>query len=189
MTSYVYYLAPLMGAIGLLYTIWKFFWVSKQDAGTERMQEISTYIAEGAMAFLKAKWKILFYFGIIVALLLGYMGSRNPESHWSIALSFVIGAFFSALAGFIGMKAATKANVRTAHAARTSLSKALNVSFTGGAVMGMGVAGLAVLGLGGVFILLKFYFGATEVSSAEMLKTIEVLTGFSLGAESIALFA
>src|ERR1700710_2107239 len=158
MTSYVYYLAPLMGIIGLLYTLWKFNWVSRQDAGTERMKEIANYIAEGAMAFLKAEWKVLGYFGAIVAILLGVMGYTNKESHWTIALSFLVGAFFSALAGYIGMRAATKANVRTAHAARTSLSKALNVSFTGGSVMGVGVAGLAVLGLGGLFIVLKMYF-------------------------------
>jgi K(+)-stimulated pyrophosphate-energized sodium pump len=179
-----------MGLIGLLYTLWKFFWVSKQDAGTDRMKEISTYIAEGAMAFLKAEWKILTYFGIIVALLLGYMGFSNKESHWSIAIAFIIGAVFSAFAGYIGMKAATKANVRTAHAARTSLSKALNVSFTGGAVMGMGVAGLAVLGLGGLFIILiKIFAPEALATSHEVTKAIEVLTGFSLGAESIALFA
>jgi K(+)-stimulated pyrophosphate-energized sodium pump len=190
MTSYVYYLAPMMGAIGLLYTIWKFLWVGRQDAGTDRMKEISTYIAEGAMAFLKAEWKILAYFGLIVAVLLGYMGSRNPESHWAIAISFLIGAFFSATAGYIGMRAATKANVRTAHAARTSLAKALNVSFTGGAVMGMGVAGLAVLGLGGLFIILLKIFAPGAIStSADVARAIEVLTGFSLGAESIALFA
>lgn len=183
------YLVPVMGVIGLLYTLVKFNWVSKQDAGTDRMKEISTYIAEGAMAFLKAEWKILGYFVVIVGILLGVMAQANPHSHWSIAIAFALGAVFSATAGYIGMKVATKANVRTAQAARTSLSKALNVSFTGGAVMGLGVAGLAVMGLGGLFILLKFYFGATEVSSAEMLKTIEVLTGFSLGAESIALFA
>ena len=184
------YLVPLMGLIGLLYTIWKFFWVSKQDAGTDRMKEISTYIAEGAMAFLRAEWKILTYFGIIVALLLAYMGYSNKESHWSIAIAFLIGAFFSAFAGFIGMKAATKANVRTAHAARTSLSKALKVSFTGGSVMGMGVAGLAVLGLGGLFIaLLKIFAPGLMATSHEVTKAIEVLTGFSLGAESIALFA
>src|SRR4026207_417565 len=135
------YLVPVMGLIGLLYTFIKFNWVSKQDAGNERMKEISTYIAEGAMAFLKAEWKILTYFAVIVALLLGFMGSRSESSHWSIAVAFLIGAFFSALAGFIGMKAATKANVRTTHAARTSLAKALNVSFTGGSGMGMGVAG------------------------------------------------
>lgn len=183
------YLVPVMGVIGLLYTLVKFNWVSKQDAGTDRMKEISTYIAEGAMAFLKAEWKVLGYFVVIVGILLGVMAQANPHSHWSIAIAFAIGAVFSATAGYIGMKVATKANVRTAQAARTSLSKALNVSFTGGAVMGLGVAGLAVMGLGGLFILLKIYFGATEVSSAEMLKTIEVLTGFSLGAESIALFA
>ncbi len=190
MNSYVYYLAPLMGAIGLLYTLWKFLWVARQDAGTSRMKEISMYIAEGAMAFLRAEWKILAYFGIIVAILLGIMGSRNPESHWSIAISFVIGAVLSATAGYIGMRAATKANVRTAHAARTSLSKALNVSFTGGAVMGMGVAGLAVLGLGGLFIVLIKIFAPGAVStSGDVARAIEVLTGFSLGAESIALFA
>jgi len=185
----LFYLVPVMGVIGLLYTLAKFKWVSKQDAGTDRMKEIATYIADGAMAFLKAEWKVLGYFVVIVGILLGVMAQANPHSHWSIAIAFALGAVFSATAGYIGMKVATKANVRTAQAARTSLSKALNVSFTGGAVMGLGVAGLAVMGLGGLFILLKFYFGATEVSSAEMLKTIEVLTGFSLGAESIALFA
>jgi K(+)-stimulated pyrophosphate-energized sodium pump len=184
------YLVPVMGAIGLLYTFIKFSWVSKQDAGTDRMKEISNYIAEGAMAFLKAEWKILTYFVIIAAVLLAFMGNSNPNSHWSIAVAFIIGAFFSALAGFIGMKIATKANVRTAQAARTSLSKALAVSFTGGSVMGLGVAGLAVLGLGGLFIILKMIFaGEAAVDSAEMVRTIEVLTGFSLGAESIALFA
>jgi K(+)-stimulated pyrophosphate-energized sodium pump len=184
------YLVPAMGALGLLYTFIKFNWVAKQDAGTDRMKEISQYIAEGAMAFLKAEWKILTYFVIIVGLLLGVMSMSNTHSHWSIALAFVIGAVCSALAGYIGMKAATKANVRTAHAARTSLSKALNVSFTGGAVMGLGVAGLAVMGLGGLYIILKMVFAPeAAANSAEMLKTIEVLTGFSLGAESIALFA
>ncbi len=184
------YLVPVMGLIGLMYTIWKFFWVSKQDAGTDRMKEISTYIADGAMAFLRAEWKILTYFGIIMALLLGYMGFSNKESHWSIALAFLVGAFFSALAGYIGMRAATKANVRTAHAARTSLAKALNVSFGGGAVMGMGVAGLAVLGLGGLFIVLIKYFAPDALATShEVTRAIEVLTGFSLGAESIALFA
>src|SRR5205085_10634455 len=152
------YVIPLMGIVGLLYTFVKSAWVSKQDAGNDRMKEISTYIAEGAMAFLKAEYKILTYFVVIVALLLGIMGYTDANSHWSIALAFVLGAFFSALAGFIGMRVATKANVRTAHAARTSLSKALLVSFTGGSVMGMGVAGLAVLGLGGLFIILKMIF-------------------------------
>lgn len=185
-----FYLVPAMGLIGLLYTLWKFFWVSKQDAGTDRMKEISKYIADGAMAFLRAEWKILSYFGIIVALLLAFMGSRNPDSHWSIAVAFLIGAFFSALAGYIGMRIATKANVRTAHAARTSLAKALLVSFTGGSVMGMGVAGLAVLGLGSLFIvLLKIFAPGAFATSVDVTRAIEVLTGFSLGAESIALFA
>lgn len=189
MTWYVY-LVPAMGVLGLLYTFYRFVWVSKQDAGTDRMKEISNYIAEGAMAFLRAEWKILGYFVVIVAILLGYMGSRNESSHWSIAVAFILGAFFSALAGFIGMKVATKANVRTAHAARTSLSKALAVSFTGGSVMGMGVAGLAVLGLGGLFIVLVHTFAPGLVSTShEVTRAVEVLTGFSLGAESIALFA
>ncbi|MEY2765037.1 MAG: hypothetical protein RLZZ205_1461, partial [Bacteroidota bacterium] len=184
------YLVPVMGLIGLLYTLIKFNWVSKQDAGNDRMKEISNYIAEGAMAFLRAEWKILGYFVVIVAILLAFMSQSNPNSHWSISLSFIFGAFSSALAGYIGMKIATKANVRTANAARTSLSKALNVSFTGGAVMGLGVAGLAVLGLGALYIILKQVFApGSAANSEEMVKTIEVLTGFSLGAESIALFA
>ncbi|CAN5612714.1 sodium-translocating pyrophosphatase [soil metagenome] len=184
------YVIPAMGIVGLLYTFIKFAWVSKQDAGNERMKEISEYIAEGAMAFLKAEYKILGYFVVIGALLLGIMGYSNANSHWSIAIAFMLGAFFSALAGFIGMKIATKANVRTAQAARTSLSKALSVSFTGGSVMGMGVAGLAVLGLGSLFIILKMVFAPdAAVDSVEMERTIEILTGFSLGAESIALFA
>lgn len=184
------YVIPAMGVVGLLYTFIKFAWVSKQDPGNARMKEISAYIAEGAMAFLQAEYKILAYFVVVAALLLGAMGLSNENSHWSIAVAFVLGAFFSALAGFIGMKIATKANVRTAQAARTSLSKALSVSFTGGSVMGMGVAGLAVLGLGGLFIILKMIFAPdSAVDSVEMERTIEILTGFSLGAESIALFA
>lgn len=184
----IVYIIPLFGLIALLFTAVQSAWVSRQDAGNERMTEIAKHIAEGAMAFLKAEYKILTYFVIIAALLLGYMGFSHENSDWTIALAFIIGAIFSATAGFIGMRIATKANVRTAQAARTSLSRALKVSFTGGSVMGMGVAGLAVLGLGGLFIILKAYFGA-EANTAEMIKTIEVLTGFSLGAESIALFA
>src|SRR6476620_4968636 len=185
------YLVTAMALLGLLYMFVKFSWVSKQEAGTDRMKEISAYIAQGAMAFLRAEWKILSYFAVIVALLLGFMGSRSDSSHWSIAVAFLIGAFFSALAGFIGMKAATKANVRTAQAARTSLAKALNVSFTGGSVMGIGVAGLAVLGLGGLFIIFFKFFvpEGADITGLEMEKAIEVLAGFSLGAESIALFA
>ncbi len=186
----LFYLVPVMGIIGLIYTLVKYNWVSKQDAGTDRMKEISGYIAEGAMAFLRAEWKILGYFVVIVAILLAAMGYSDEKSHWSIALAFIVGAVFSATAGYIGMRVATKANVRTAQAARSSLSKALKVSFTGGSVMGLGVAGLAVLGLGSLFIILKMIFAANaSVDSEEMMRTIEVLTGFSLGAESIALFA
>ena len=188
MKDLLFYAVPAMGIVGLLYTLLKFNWVSKQDAGNARMKEISTYIAEGAMAFLKAEWKILGYFVVIVALLLGFMASKNDDSHWTIAVAFVIGAVFSATAGYIGMKVATKANVRTAEAAKTSLARALKVSFTGGSVMGLGVSGLAVLGLGGLYLILKQYFYVTG-DPKEMLRTIEVLTGFSLGAESIALFA
>ncbi len=190
MSDSLFLLVPLMGVIGLLYTFVKFNWVNKQEAGNDHMKTISKYIAEGAMAFLKAEWKILGYFVVIVALLLGVMASSNPHSHWAIALAFVLGAVCSATAGYIGMKVATKANVRTAHAARTSLSKALQVSFTGGSVMGLGVAGLAVLGLSGLFLILRQIFApGAPVHSDEMLRTVEVLTGFSLGAESIALFA
>ncbi|WP_415327138.1 sodium-translocating pyrophosphatase [Chryseobacterium sp. MMS23-Vi53] len=186
----LFVLVPIFGVIALLYTFIQSNWISKQNAGNEKMKIISGHIADGAMAFLKAEYKILTYFVIIVAVLLAVMGMSNANSHWSIGIAFAVGAVFSALAGFIGMKIATKANVRTAEAAKTSLSKALKVSFTGGSVMGMGVAGLAVLGLGTLFLIIKQIFAPeATVDSHEMEKTIEILTGFSLGAESIALFA
>lgn len=192
----IVYLVPAFGAIGLLYTAWRFNWVASQPAGDDNMKKLSGYIADGAIAFLKAEWKILAYFAIPTALILAYLGSQTEangiEIHSSplIAVAFLIGAVFSATAGYIGMKVATKANVRTAQAARTSLAKALNVSFTGGSVMGMGVAGLAVLGLSGLFIVFYQMFAAGQpLTSIEMKKVIEVLAGFSLGAESIALFA
>src|SRR6185437_14977829 len=169
------YLVPVFGIIGLLYTFVKFSWVSKQDAGNPRMQEIAKHIAEGAMAFLKAEWKILSYFVIIAAILLAVMGASNPHSHWAIAISFILGAVLSATAGYIGMRSATKANVRTAHAARTSLRQALKVSFTGGSVMGLGVAGLAVLGLGGLFIVFLSVFAGIGANVVQT--SIEVLTG------------
>lgn len=188
--QHIIYLVPVMAIIGLLYTYVKFKWVAKQDTGTPRMKEISDYISVGAMAFLKAEWKILGYFVVVVGILLAVLAQTNPHSHWMISVAFVIGAVLSALAGYIGMRSATLSNVRTAHAARSSLKKALNVSFGGGAVMGVGVAGMAVLGLGGLYILLKAYFAPdAALNSHEMIQTIEVLTGFSLGAESIALFA
>ncbi|MGZ3919280.1 MAG: sodium-translocating pyrophosphatase [Bacteroidia bacterium] len=193
MNENVIYLVPVLGIIGLIVMAIKSAWVSKQDAGDKNMQELAGYIADGAMAFLKAEWKVLSIFVIFAAALLAYSGTvhevhgKEIHSSWIISVAFIIGAVFSATAGYIGMKVATKANVRTTQAARTSLAKALKVSFTGGTVMGLGVAGLAVLGLGGLFILFLAMFahlGENQVKTA-----IEVLTGFSLGAESIALFA
>ena len=187
------YLVPLLGILSLIYVFIRSGWVTRQEDGNDRMREIAGYISDGAMAFLKAEYKILTYFAVIACILLGLLSYNKANSSPLIVLAFLIGAVFSATAGFIGMRIATKANVRTAHAARTSLSKALSVSFGGGAVMGMGVAGLAVLGLGSLFIFFKYLFfdsvGATNVTGAEMERTLEVLTGFSLGAESIALFA
>ncbi|RMZ59959.1 sodium-translocating pyrophosphatase [Chryseobacterium nematophagum] len=186
----LFVLVPIFGVIALLYTFIQSNWVNKQNAGNEKMKIISGHIADGAMAFLKAEYKILTYFVAVVAILLAIMGASNSNSHWSIGVAFIVGAIFSALAGFIGMKIATKSNVRTAEAAKTSLSKALKVSFTGGSVMGMGVAGLAVLGLGSLFLIIKQIFAPDAmVNSHEMERTIEIITGFSLGAESIALFA
>ncbi len=181
------YLVPVLGLLALLYTAWRSAWVSRQDPGTETMREIAGHIASGALAFLKAEYRVMAGFAVIASILLFWLGSTSERSHPLIVGAFLIGAFFSALAGYVGMRIATKANVRTAHAGRTSLSKALEVSFAGGSVMGMGVAGLAVLGLGGLFLALYAFFNPG--SAAEMERLLEVLTGFSLGAESIALFA
>lgn len=186
------YLIPVCGLIGLAYTYIRSQWIERQDAGDENMRTLSGYIADGAMAFLKAEWRVLSYFAAITAILLGFSATTVENSHPVIALSFVIGAVFSAFAGYIGMKIATKANVRTANAAKDSLAKALDISFAGGSVMGMGVAGLAVLGLGSLFIVLYKFFVLDAGASAngkEMETALEVLAGFSLGAESIALFA
>ncbi|WP_128543528.1 sodium-translocating pyrophosphatase [Larkinella soli] len=189
--NYSIYLVPILGLVGLAVMYTKFLWVSKQDPGDARMQEIASYIANGAIAFLKAEWRVLGFFAVVVALLLGYSGTQTEKSSPVIAVSFLLGAFLSALAGYIGMKVATKANVRTTHAARTSLSRALAVSFTGGSVMGIGVASLAVIGLGTLFIIFYNLYVAQsgDVNGLPMEKTLEVLAGFSLGAESIALFA
>jgi K(+)-stimulated pyrophosphate-energized sodium pump len=195
MNEYVIYSIPLLGIVGLIVMAIKSAWVNKQETGDEKMNELAGHIAKGAMAFLKAEWKVLSIFVVFAAALLAYSGTIHEvngkaiHSHWIIAIAFIIGAVFSATAGYIGMKAATKANVRTTQAARTSLKKALKVSFTGGTVMGLGVAGLAVLGLGGLFIVFLKFFNVVEVNSDQMRTAIEVLTGFSLGAESIALFA
>ena len=195
MKDTILYLIPLLGVVGLIVMAIKSAWVSKQDAGDDNMQRLAGFIARGAMAFLRAEWKILSYFVVIAAILLAWSGTfKGTEEHPIhsspiIAVSFIIGAVLSAFAGYIGMNIATKANVRTTQAARTSLSQALKVSFNGGTVMGLGVAGLAVVGLGSLFIVFLQLFNVTEINSDEMKTAIEVLAGFSLGAESIALFA
>ena len=173
---------PLFGVLALVYVFWKNAWVSKQDEGTEKMSRIAKNIADGAMSFLKAEYKILSVFVLAVAILLYFKGINEQGSNGMVAVSFVVGAICSALAGFIGMRVATKANVRTTNAARKSLGAALEVAFAGGAVMGLGVVGLGVLGLSSLFIL---YNG----QGWEIGEVLNVLSGFSLGASSIALFA
>jgi len=173
---------PLFGLLALGFVFWKNAWVSKQDEGDENMSRIAKNIADGAMSFLKAEYKVLSVFVVAVAILLFFKGSSETDSSGMVALSFVVGAICSALAGFIGMKVATKANVRTTQAARTSLGKALEVAFSGGAVMGLGVVGLGILGLS---LLLSLYQGMYESTTV----VLNVLSGFSLGASSIALFA
>jgi len=193
MGSELMYYIPLMGLVGLVVMIGKAMWVNKQDAGDANMKELAGYIARGASAFLKAEWKVLGVFAVIAAVLLAWSAELEAvatHTDWVIAIAFLIGAFFSAFAGWIGMSIATKANVRTTQAARTSLAKGLSVSFTGGTVMGLGVAGLAVLGLSTLFIVfLKMYVTDGMVNGDSMMQCLEVLAGFSLGAESIALFA
>ena len=173
---------PLFGVLALGYVFWKNAWVSKQEEGTEKMSRIAKNIADGAMSFLKAEYKILSVFVLAVAILLYFKGSSEEGSNGMVAVSFIVGAICSALAGFIGMRVATKANVRTTNAARKSLGAALEVAFAGGAVMGLGVVGLGVLGLSSLFIL---YSG----QGWEIGEVLNVLSGFSLGASSIALFA
>lgn len=177
----IVYLLPGFGVLGLLFVLWKSAWVSRQEVGTDRMRTIAAHISEGAMAFLKAEYKILAIFVLCVAILLGVTADSESSSPL-VGLSFAIGAFCSGLAGFIGMRVATKANVRTTNAARTSLGKALEVAFAGGTVMGMGVVGLGVLGLSALFIIYSKMF-------TDMNQVLTVLTGFSFGASSIALFA
>ncbi len=186
------YILPVFGVIGLLYMIYLNSWVSKQDEGNEKMSGIANHIAEGAMSFLKAEYRMLAIFVVIAGAALGALSAYVESTHWFIVVAFVIGAVFSALAGYIGMKVATKANVRTTQAARTSLSKALQVSFKGGTVMGLGVAGLAVFGLSTLFaVLYVWLMGGQwgENGTQNMTILLETLAGFSLGAESIALFA
>ena len=184
---------PIVAAlIGLAYMLVKKSWVMKQDAGDGKMKEISEHIYEGALAFLNAEYRLLAIFVAVISVLLFVVSTIVPSTHWLIVVAFILGAFFSAFAGNIGMKIATKTNVRTTQAARTSLPNALKVSFGGGTVMGLGVAGLAVLGLTMFFIFFYNYFmgGVNGAFSVEkMTIVLETLAGFSLGAESIALFA
>ncbi len=181
------YILPAFGVLALLFVVWKSAWVSKQAVGDAKMAKIAENIAVGAMAFLKAEYKILSIFVVAVAVLLVFKDMSNVNSHPLVAASFIVGALCSALAGFLGMKVATKANVRTTNAARTSLGKALEVAFTGGSVMGLGVVGLGVLGLSVLFIVYGTMF--TEAGAMNINKVLNVLAGFSLGASSIALFA
>jgi len=193
--QHLIYLLPVLGLVGLAYRTFLASWVTKQDAGDAKMTAIAAHIAEGAMAFLKAEYRILAIYVVLAGAGLGFL-SQVPKVavHSSVLIvgAFVVGCVFSALAGFLGMRIATKANVRTTQAAKTSLRKALQVSFRGGAVMGLGVAGLAVLGLSTLFILFfqKFMGGSFANGGYDaMTRVLEVLAGFSLGAESIALFA
>lgn len=190
MEKMIIYLPILLAVVGLVFMLVKALWVNKQDAGDEKMQSISKSIQEGAMAFLKAEYKILFVFVIIASIALFIISRIVDTTHWMIVIAFIFGAFFSALAGNIGMRIATQSNVRTTQAAKTSLPQALKVSFGGGTVMGLGVAGLAVLGLGIFFLLfINMFVTGNGNFYDEMTKALEALAGFSLGAESIALFA
>ena len=171
------------GMLAMLYSFWKTGWINKQDQGTEKMERIGSNIADGAMSFLKAEYRVLAVFIVVVAALLGFANVGNSESSALIALSFITGALTSGLAGFLGMRVATKANNRTTHAARTGLAPALKVAFAGGSVMGLSVVGLGIIGLGTLFIFYQSFF------EADYQKILTVISGFSLGASSIALFA
>lgn len=181
------YLIPIAGILALLFTLYRSIWVGKQDAGSEKMAKISKNISEGAMAFLKAEYRVLAIFVVVVALILGFSADPGRSSSW-IALSFVAGALCSGLAGFIGMRAATRANVRTTQGARSGLNRGLEIAFAGGSVMGLGVVGLGVLGLSLLYLLFGSMFG-DMTEAAVVNRVINVVTGFSFGASSIALFA
>ena len=188
--SMMIYMPIIMAVVGLLYMTIKKNWVMKQDAGDGKMKEISDHIYEGALAFLNAEYKLLSIFVVIVSVLLFIVSTIVPSTHWMIVIAFIFGAVFSAFAGNIGMKIATKTNVRTTQAAISSLPKALKISFGGGTVMGLGVASLAVLGLTAFFIIFyNFFMSGSWTNTHDMTIVLETLAGFSLGAESIALFA
>ncbi len=190
MESIAIYIPIILSLIGLIYMLIKKAWVMKQDAGDGKMKEISDHIYEGALAFLKAEYRLLTFFVLGASAVLAGVAYMVPTTGYLIIVAFIIGAIFSALAGNMGMKIATKTNVRTTQAAKSSLPNALKVSFGGGTVMGLGVAGLAVLGLTSFFI---FFFhqvmGGVWTNTSDMTIVLETLAGFSLGAESIALFA
>ena len=177
----------LSGVLAMVFSFWKTSWITKQSQGNERMKSIGASIADGAMAFLRAEYRILGVFVIAVAFILGFANSGRADSSAMISFSFIVGAFTSGLAGFLGMKVATKSNNRTTHAAETSLAKALNVAFSGGSVMGLSVVGLGVLGLGGLLYFYSYMYGFDDLSAVSMV--LNILSGFSLGASSIALFA
>jgi K(+)-stimulated pyrophosphate-energized sodium pump len=193
LTENLLYFVPAIAVLGLIIMAIQGSWVRKQPKGNARMTEIAGYIHEGALAFLNAEYRLLAIFVVIAGALLGYVSTVVPETHWFIVVAFVIGAIFSAVAGNIGMRIATQANVRTAEAAKTSLAQALKVSFRGGMVMGLGVAGLAVFGLSAIFIILLktsiLGIDTDAPSVHDLTILLEALAGFSLGAESIALFA
>ena len=190
MESTIIYLPVALALLGLAYMTYKKSWVMKQDAGDGKMKEISDHIYEGALAFLNAEYRLLSVFVLVVSLALAAVSFIVPTTHILIVVAFISGALFSAWAGNMGMKIATKTNVRTTQAARTSLPNALKISFGGGTVMGLGVAGLAVLGLTAFFIIFyQVFMGGGWTSSEDMTIVLETLAGFSLGAESIALFA
>jgi K(+)-stimulated pyrophosphate-energized sodium pump len=182
MENILFYL-PIAGILGIIFMVWRSKWVEKQDAGTEKMARIAKFIADGAMAFLKAEYKILIFFVLAVAVLLFFKGQSEEGSNGYVFVSFIVGAFLSALAGFVGMRIATKANGRTTNAARTSLNKALEVAFNGGSVMGIGVVTMGVLGLSLLFIVYS------NILKWDLPLVINVISSFSLGASSIALFA
>ena len=186
MHNYFIYLIPALGLLALLFTIYQAAWIRKQPTGSEKMVKIANFIFEGAMAFIKAEYKILAVFVLSVAIILA-LTTGTETSHPLVAFSFVAGAFCSGLAGYIGLRIATKANVRTTHAAETSLNSALKVAFTGGSVMGLSVVGLGILGLSLLFILYANIFGVENFASLN--KVLSIVTGFSFGASSIALFA
>jgi K(+)-stimulated pyrophosphate-energized sodium pump len=182
------YFVLILAFAALVFSFLKSLWVGKQDAGDDTMKKIAKHIADGALAFLKAEYRVLSVFVVCVAVLLGFLAKEGTSS-WLIAVAFAIGACLSAFAGFLGMRIATKANVRTTNAARTSLSKALKVSFSGGLVMGINVVALGLIGIVGLFFLFNNMHSVTGEKAWDLKKILEVLVGFSLGAESIALFA